>query len=299
MRLRLSLIPLALLASPAVAQVPPGYATSTVPARIAASRPTYTGWPNDLTPLPEQFIPLRVERKGMRVVAISTSHQLTTRPGWNRPYWVHISDDGGKQWQVYFAGLRVSDPYVFFSTSQVPMLGANTLDLEGERLEPLSKNEYYVLTWIRTPIIVHIPLEGIMADRDGDGLTDLLARHLGLDGSPDAPIILGATPAAACGPLSDEQRLLAAVIEAADSWPHSDWSDPLLIVGDPQRFACIPTDRKVLVYAPGSKAVDRLWMMHMPVLTLNAARDRAEGDGWHAELINGRWRVTPPPAPLI
>lgn len=304
MRLKPPLIALALLTLGAVdpassaAQESPGYATSAVPARIAASRSLYTGWPKDLTPLPERFIPLRTERKGARVVAISTSYLLAAKPGWNRPYWVHISNDGGKQWQGYFAGLAVSDPYIFFSTSQLPMLGVDTLDLEGERVEPLTKNEYYVLTWIRTPIMVHIPLETIMADRDGDGLTDLLARHLGLDGSPDAPIILGATPPATCGSLSDEQHLLSAVIVSL-SWRNRDWSDPLLIVGDPQRYACIPTDHKVLVYGAGSKNVSRLWMQSIPVFTLNATRDRAEGGGWHAKLVDGTWQVTPPPAPLI
>lgn len=307
MRFQPPLVALALLTlgaagpapSPSRAQESPAYATSAVPKRIAASRPPYTGWPKDLTPLPEQFIPLRTERKGERVVAISTSYLLASRPGWHRPYWVHISNDGGKQWQGYFAGLAVSDPYIFFSTSQLPMLGVNTLDLEGEMLAPAGNDTHGWPISIRTPIMVHVPLEAIMSDRDGDGLTDMLARHLGLDGSPDVPIVLGATPAATCGPLSDEQRLLAAAIEVADWGQHREWSNPLLIVGDPQRFACISTDQKVLVYAPSSKAVGRLGMMYIPFFTLNAARDRAEGDGWHAKLIDGTWQVTPPPPPLV
>jgi hypothetical protein len=307
MRFQPPLITLALLTlgaagpppSPSRAQESPTYATSAVPKRIAASRPLYTGWPKDLAPLPEQFIPLRTERKGQRVVVISTSYLLASRPGWHRPYWVHISNDGGQQWQGYFAGLAVSDPYIFFSTSQLPMLGVNTLDLEGEKLAPAGNGTHGFPISIRTPIMVHVPLEVIMSDRDGDGLTDMLARHLGLDSSLDAPIVLGATPPATCGPLSDEQRLLAAAIEVADWRPHREWSDPLLIVGDPQRFACISTEHKVLVYAPSSKAVGRLGMKHIPVFTLNAARDRAEGDGWHAKLMDGTWQVTPPPPPMV
>ncbi|RYG99766.1 MAG: hypothetical protein EON58_02810 [Alphaproteobacteria bacterium] len=285
--------------APSRAQELPAYATSAVTKRIAASRPLYTGWPKDLTPLPEQFIPLRTERKGERVVAISTSNLLASWPGWHRPYWVHISNDGGKHWQGYFAGLAVSDPYIFFSTSQLPMLGVNTLDLEGEMLAPASNDSDGFPISTRTPIMVHIPLEAIMSDRDGDGLTDMLARHLGVDGSPDAPIVLGATPAAPCGPLSDEQRLLAAAIEVADGGAHREWSNPLLIVGDPQRFACIPTEQKVLVYALGSKGAGRLSTMHIPVFTLNAVRDRAEGDGWYAKLIDGTWQVTPPAPPMV
>ena len=300
MRFQSSLIALALLmVFPASAQESPAYTTSAVPARVAASRPLYTGWPKDLTPLPEQFIPLRTERNGARVVAISTSYQLTTHPGWHRPYWVHISNDGGKQWQGYFAGLVASDPYIFFSTSQLPMLGVTTLDLEGELLRPAGQDSRGFPISTRTPIMVHIPLDAIMADRDGDGLTDLLARYLGLDGSPDAPIMLGAAPAATCGPLTDEQNLLAAAIEVAEGGRDRSWSDPLLIVGDPQRFACIPTSRKALVYPPASKHVRRLSMTSIPVFVLNAARDRAEGDGWHARLVDGTWKVTPPPPPLI
>lgn len=299
MRFQVSLIVLGLLTLGAAdTQEAPSYATSAVPARIAASRPPYTGWPKDLTPLPEQFIPLRTERKGERVVAISTSYRLAARPDGGRPYWVHISNDGGKQWQGYFVGLAVSNPYIFFSMSQLPMLGANTIDLEGEKLDPAGKSTWGSPISIRTPIMVHIPLEALMADSDGDGLTDLLARHLGLDGSPDAPMVLGTTLPASCGPPSDEQRLLAAAV-AVKGRSHRDWSDPLLIVGDPQRFACIATDRKVLVYAPRSKTASRLGMEHIPVFTLNPARDRAEGGGWHARLVDGTWRVTPPPAPLL
>jgi hypothetical protein len=285
--------------APSPAQESPTYASSAVPKRIAASRPLYSGWPKDLTPLPEQFIPLRTERKGERVVAISTSGRLGSGWGRHRHYWVHVSNDSGKSWQGYFAGLAVSDPYIFFSTSQLPMLGINTLDLEGEMLKPAGNDSHGFPISIRTPIMVHVPLEAIMSDHDGDGLTDLLARHLGLDGSPNAPIVLGAAPAATCGPQSDEQRLLAAAIRVAAWRPHREWSDPLLIVGDPERFACISTDHKVLVYAPSSKAVGRLGMIHIPVFTLNAARDRAEGDGWHAKLINRTWQVTPPPRPML
>lgn len=296
MRSHRLLIALALLtaASPSAAQEAPAYATSAVPARIAASRPPNTGWPKDLTPLPPyQFIPLRIERQGARVVAISTSQPFGPETE-GRLYWVHISNDGGKQWRPYFTGLAVSVPYIFFSTSQVPMLGANTLDLEGELLKPIGD---YI--WDRTPIMVHIPLETIMADSDGDGVTDLLAQHLGLDGSPDAPLMLSATRAASCGPLTDEQQLLAAAVEVAGGRSPRDWSDPLLITGDPQRFACIATGHKTLVYRPGSAGADRLWTKSIPDFTLNAARDYAEGGGWHARLMDGKWQVTPPPAPLI
>lgn len=302
MRLQTPLIALTLLtlgATDSAAQESPTYVTSAVPARIAASRPLYTGWPKDLTPLPEQFIPLRTERKGARVVAISTSPSLATRRDWKPLYWVHISNDGGMHWQAYFAGLAVSQPYNFFSTSQLPMRGVNTLDLEGELLTLIGSDRNGYPISARTPIMVHIPLDAIMSDRDGDGLTDLLARHLGLDGSPDAPLVLSATPAATCGPLSDEQRLLAAAIETVGGRTRRDWSDPLLIVGDPQRFACFPTDRKVLVYSPGSKGAGRLSTRYIPAFTLNAARDRAEGDGWHAKLVDGIWQVRPPTPPLI
>lgn len=310
MRLRPLLTVSALLTIGAAAPAPPipaaqesrtqvAYRTSTVPAHISRSRPLYIGWPKDLTPLPEQFLPLRTERDGALVVAISTSDRLKTRPNWLRLYWVHVSKDGGKHWQGYFTGLVFAEPFIFFSTSQLPMLAGKTLDLEGEKLAPDGVSMRDIPASRRTPVVVHIPLEAIMADRDGDGITDLLAQYLGLDGSPDAPFILGSTPAADCGQVSEEQRLLAAAIEEI-SWKwHRDWSDPLLLVGDPARFACVRSDRKALVYRPGSEDADRLSPEYIPVFTLNETRDRAEGEGWHAELVDGAWKVTRPPAPMI
>ena len=129
----------------------------------------------------------RAERRGREVAALVVSWPFTG--GGRRPsggYWLWRSHDGGEAWdRPLYTGLQVNAPYEAVA-SPIPLVNGGRLTL-AMRLRALAPSEY---SFIRQPDIVlaegperivEIDLRTLTRDGDGDGLTDILERRIGLN----------------------------------------------------------------------------------------------------------------------
>jgi hypothetical protein len=136
----------------------------------------------------------------------------------------------------------------------------------------------------------------------------------------DAPMLLGSQPAAACGPLSNEQGARIALLGELFDIKASPLVEPLdmagsdldarigqwgsatsgpsravFLRGDPTDFACLRSDRPIIVYSPrhiaalATKSPD-FRAVEMPAIIFNRARDRGYAV-WSAGWTGGTFRL--------
>ena len=145
-------------------------------------------WSSELAVLPRGYSPVRIERSGDRIVAISISQNLDPSGEVSSGgYWVHVSQDAGKSWQPpMYTGLAERFPYVVRAHSKMPMLDGDSLNLEVDIQELDTSSITYPPVALRSKrraanLYLHIPLSVLRQDSDGDGIPDIVETHLLLD----------------------------------------------------------------------------------------------------------------------
>ncbi|QDK31764.1 hypothetical protein DM450_02955 [Sphingomonas sp. IC081] len=329
---------------PALRASPPDFAVHPLPPQLR-SAPATTGndpadnayadneksaqWPKAWGELPRGFTPVRFERNDKRAVAISLSGMFD-RAGEISPggYWIHLSDDGGKTWQVpRYTGLSFHFPYEVMRRSKLPMLGEQDLKIEVVHAEIDTRSITYppvgLQTWpTERDLFLDIPIARLTADSDSDGVTDLAARHLLLDRpAPMAPFLVG-SDWAHCGGVTPsitelrlailaringvEARALIEPVARGGSVPMiGGWSRmatgaawPLFLKGSAADFACArPTTMPILIYGPqGEDQLQRqtpdFRLLEMPNLVMNREQTRGYAE-WSAGWVGGTvlfWR---------
>jgi hypothetical protein len=281
--------------------------------------------PRAFAPLPQGYTLVRAERSGSRAIAISLSQRFdpdgeVTAGG----YWVHLSDDGGKTWQPpLYTGLAEHFPYVVAPSSNLPMIDGDRLHLAvSDSLIDTSSISYPPvgtrLRRERRGIYLDIPISELRKDSDGDGISDIAAHHLLLDGAAAnaRPYIVGRDANCSGAPDAEKLARLAIVkkvlgvearelIEPAGSthvliggWRRSepDSKPPIFLRGNSDDYRCIATDRLMIVYADADQ--DRLrkfspdfQLVELPPIRWN--RDRTRGFiKWNMGWAGGTYRLT-------
>jgi hypothetical protein len=280
-------------------------------------------WPKGLSALPGDFKPMRIERQDQRVVVISVSRRYdeggcSTLGG----YWVHVSEDGGKSWQrPLYTGLIDLYPYEVVSTSKMPMINGDELDIEVDILDADPSTIAYPLIDFpirrhETGYYVKLPLAELRRDSDGDGITDIAENRLLLDphnpdtngnGIPDGIDPLPNLSGPPSKPVVRE--LVKQLIQPAHEAPPPLASataadDPILVAGNPGDFAGLNTDHMILVYS--GEQLDRLtrviWFegLTLEPIIYSRAGDRGfvrynfgggGGGTLRARLVNGTWLI--------
>ncbi|GEN99818.1 hypothetical protein NSE01_16510 [Novosphingobium sediminis] len=268
-------------------------------------------WPLGWAQLPAGFDPLRTGKAGTLAVAVSTSSRLDPSGEVGRgAYWVHVSRDGGKTWQApLYTGLAAYFPYVVPAQSKLQLLDGETIRLEVTVDLLDTRSITYPPVGLRTrrtarDLYLELPLAALEADSDGDGLTNIAAKHLLMDqAAPLKPFVVGSdlpscpasTPPAAELRARLLQRLVGGRQEAAvlepinrpkDALLGFDWAKspdaktgPLFIKGTAADFACIRLPFPALVYSDaGEQALQRkspdFRLLELPPIIMNRAGTR-------------------------
>jgi len=294
-------------------------------------------WPTGYAALPTGFTPVRVQGSGRRVVAISVSQNFDPSGEVSAGgYWVHLSHDGGRTWEdPLYTGLAERFPYIVREHSKLPILDRDTLNVEVdvEQLNTASityppvalsskrhaKNRY-----------LKIPIATLKQDSDGDGITDIVEKHLlldpqsrdsdgdgisdGQDSMPNVAHSSGEDPthgamAAVIEKMFDVR--MRPIIEGIDSGEGTDrianefkfirmghtlsLEHPVFIEGNAADFATLTPSRVVLVYS--KKQMTQLQHMtpdfhavSFSPLVLNEAKDRGYLI-WSTGWAGGTFRV--------
>ena len=293
-------------------------------------------WPKGWTGLPQGFEPVRWQSEGTRTVAISQSGLLDRGGEVGRGgYWIHLSNDGGKTWgQPLYTGLAARFPYVIEPTSKLPLLKDDHLQIEVTYALLDTSSITYPPVGLRTlrrepNLWLDIPIEALTKDSNGDGLSDIVAAHIGIDGPTDeAPSLVG-SDAATCkrgeaDPVASVRRkvllMLTGIDEAAIREPIDRAPDapllsgltrastgekwPLFVKGQAADLVCTaPLPMPVLVYgSQGEKALQRrspdFRLIELPSLVMNREKSRGYAiwsSGWAGGTImfwldGGKWR---------
>lgn len=223
-------------------------------------------WPASMTPLPHGFSPVRIETDGNDIVVISMSFNLDpTADVYDRAYWLHLSQDGGKSWnKPLFTGLSANVPYVVTATSHLPMRNGNELRIEVRIREfgnPHAAGGPYIEVRQADGFYLDVPLDLLSKDSDGDGLTDVEERSLLLDpgnrdgdgdGIPDGDD-MAPTVAQMATDTSPRAEMVPLVIKHLVGGTYSSGTlaqkvAPLLIICDPKLFAGLRLGYPVIVY---------------------------------------------------
>ncbi|HWU95716.1 MAG TPA: hypothetical protein VN029_08955, partial [Sphingomonas sp.] len=318
----------------------PPFIAQPLPAAFRGPGLKAASWPKDIAPLPEGYAPVRLDRSGRQVTAISLSQNLDpTGEVTGGGYWVHLSDDGGKHWQApLYTGLAQAFPYVVPGSSRMPLRDGDTLNLEVEvaLIDTATITYPPIGTSTRKReknLYVRLPLADLRRDTNGDGISDVIAEHLLLDSAPrdgGTPFIVGSEAPGVCrAQPTPEQRAVQAVLRTIFEMPseaHVTPIDnppdnlmgalgrpasisverPLLVEGSPADFACLHTDRLMIVY--GKKDIEALQRrtpdfrtVSLPRILYNRARDRGyvvwsagwTGGTYRLRLANGQWVFDP------
>ena len=289
-------------------------------------------WPSDMASLPKGFSPVRAERQEQNAIAVSLSQNLdpvgeVSQGG----YWIHLSRDRGKSWDdPVYTGLLEYFPYVVMPTSKIQMLAGDRIKLEVVVQELDTSSITYPPVSLRSArrapdLYLEIPLASLQADRDHDGLTDIVESHLLLDPDQADSDGDGVEDGRDALPnvkntegLRDRDYITSilqhifrmperAIIEPVDRGPGIDSialgkfaiqpgpMRPILIEGNPADFAGLRPASMVFVYSDGD--LDRL-RAHSPdfhALALgtpvfNRARDRGYVS-WSLGWTGGTLRV--------
>ncbi|UKK82898.1 hypothetical protein L7H23_09970 [Sphingopyxis sp. BSN-002] len=305
------------------------FAARPLPDAIRSAARRAPAWPKDAAALPPDFRPVRFEREGMRAAAISLSQNYDpVGEVSGGGYWLHLSDDGGRHWKApLYTGLADRFPYVVPAEARMPLLaedGAINLEVEVALLDTASITYPPVALATRrkeSDLYLRLPIADLARDSDGDGFTDIAAQHLLLDRTGvGAPMLIGATKAETCGPMSNAQgariALLAKLfdVHAAPIVEPLDMSGadigqrmekwgtatmgaarPIFLLGDPADFACLQSDQPIIVYsrehqsALAGKSPD-FHPVTMPQIVFNRARDRGYVE-WSAGWTGGTFRL--------
>ncbi len=296
---------------PAIDPLPSPFAEHPIPVAQRGTVPAGT-WPKAFARLPDGFEPVRIGRAGMRVAVISLSQNYDpTGEVSNGGYWVHLSDDGGKSWRrPLYTGLAEHFPYDVVPDARLPLFDGDTLNIAVavRLLDTRSITYPPVALQIRRRadnIYLAVPIADLARDSDGDGLTDLAARHLLLAPDPAGTAYVvgrrdGPCPPAAAATAEPRMKILTqifgthsgALIEPADRKPGDMFAGlvagqrdatsadrPILVSGAPEDYTCLNPDRLMIVYdqtqlarlrqmTPDFHAVD------LPPIIFNRARTR-------------------------
>jgi hypothetical protein len=252
-----------------------------LPAAARASKPREGASPRHFAPLPGGFTLVRAERSGQRAAAISLSQRFDPDGEVSAGgYWLHLSEDGGKSWQPpLYTGLAEHFPYVIPTESRVRMLAGDRIKLEvkEELIDTASISYPPVGTRIRRKrqgIYLDIPIAELRKDSDGDGLSDIAARHLLLDQQRDGgtPFVVGQDRKCSAPSADTEARLeilkkifqveARAIIEPVGPrkeligpWRRSTPSEkpPIFLLGNPGDYRCLTLDRPMIVYSEADR----------------------------------------------
>ncbi len=286
------------------------------------------GWPKGYAALPGGHQPVRFDQRGSRVVAISLSQDLDpTGEVSSGGYWVHVSDDGGRNWQTpLYTGLAENFPYVVTPGSAMPLLDGDTLNIEVEIAELDTASITYPPVALRTRrreqnLYLRMPLAELVRDSNGDGLSDIASHRLLLDNAPvsgGTPFVLGSEAVGRCTkpPTVDQFATIAlfreilrmpsrAIVESVDRpteqlvgpWRKATASAgrPVFIEGNPRDYACLRPDRPTIVY--GEADMERLKRfspdfhgISMPRIVFNRAHDRGYAK-WSTGWAGGTFRL--------
>jgi hypothetical protein len=319
---------------PPVDPDPPPFAPLAIPAGMrGAGAPM--AWSKSFAALPEGYEPVRVAREGERVAVVSVSQNYdptgeVTRGG----YWIHLSEDGGKHWRrPLYTGLAERFPYLVVPNPRLPLFDGKVLNLAVEVKLLDTRSITYPPVGLGTrrsqgDLYLRIPIAALERDSDGDGLTDLAARHLLL--APNQGVapgstayLVGAAGDSNCSVQSAPEReamqavltqifsmRTGAVIEPVDRDPahpieaslaaagHIDPNSadrPIFIDGDPADYECLKPDRLMIVY----RAADMVRLRRMTPdfhaveldkIIFDRARDRGYV-GWSTGWSGGTFRL--------
>jgi hypothetical protein len=296
-----------------------------IPKSALAKQAPPTLSPKGLSPLPEGYTLVRAERAGDRVVAISLSQKFdpngeVTAGG----YWVHLSDDGGKTWQSpLYTGLAEHFPYVVAETSRLPMISGDHIRLAVEEslIDTASISYPPVGTKVRqrrTGIYLDIPIAELRKDTNADGITDIAAHHLLLDGERrvNSPFIVGSDRNCA-KPLNGETLARVEIVKklfrveaqaliepvGAKAFHFGDWrktgatsKPPIFLKGNPDDYRCLSIDRLMVVYGDADQGRLRKFspdfqLIELPPIRWN--RDHTRGFvKWSMGFAGGTYRLT-------
>jgi hypothetical protein len=276
---------------------PSPYTVATLPAAERTARKPDRGedarMPKGLSPLPDGFYLVRAERDGATAVAVSLSQSLDpTGEVSAGGYWIHLSHDGGRSWEApLYTGLAQLFPFVVMPSSKRQMLAGDTLTIEVSRLEIDTSSIIYPPVATRTlpatdNLYLTIPIAVLKQDSDGDGITDIVEKHVlldpdradsdgdgitdGEDSMPNVPLapntrsprnealalvlarVLG-RPSGAIVVLPEQhdssiEGQLSAVVRGRALGARSAPFLPAFVAGDPADFAGLRPDRPMLVY---------------------------------------------------
>lgn len=321
----------------------PAFAQSALPSELISVRSDENSedanepaWPKGWADLPKGFEPVRWQGEGNRVVAISQSGLIDRGGEVGRGgYWIHLSSDLGKTWgQPIYTGLAAHFPYVVETSSKMPLLNRDRLQIEVTYALLDTSSISYPPVGLRTlrrqpNLWLDIPIAALTKDIDGDGITDIVASHLGLSGpAEEAPFIVGSDKAICAGtdldPVVSIRRkillMLTGIDEAAIREPIDRPSDapllsgitristgtkwPLFVKGIAKDLACMPSlPMSVFVYGPqGEKAMQRrspdFSLIELPSIVLNREKSRGYAiwsSGWTGGTImfwlkEGKWQ---------
>ncbi len=313
--------------------LPSTFAEKPLPDGINPSAAESKEWPKDWARLPTGYYPVRWEQQGKDVTVISTSPFYDPTGEISQGgYWLHLSSDGGKNWQeTLYTGLSEFFPYAVQPVSDLPLLNNQRITLEVSIKQIDTASITYPPVGLRLKrekygLFLDIPLESLRRDSDNDGMTDIAEAHLLLDREgKDAPAILGRIGGTACsGPPSREKLAQIAIlrklftietkpiIEPVDrnsdeALSFGDWrtsqnnpNAPLFLKGKAEDFACISAESLVVIYNEEHiEALQRrtpdFRTIALPKIVWNRARDRGYvkwSAGWVGGTLQLIWNGT-------
>jgi hypothetical protein len=275
-----------------------------------------------LAGLPNGYALIRSERSGQRAIAISQSTRFDPNGEVSGGgYWIHLSDDGGKSWQPpLYLGLAEHFPYIVPAKSRLPLLAGDRLHLEVQEALIDTASISYPPVGLhvrrkRIGIYLDIALADLTKDSDGDGLTDIAARHLLLDAKGTAPTPFVAGQDRNCTAKPDTAAKLEilkalfnvearALIEPPDKKAiFGGWRQiqptgkpPIFLLGDPADWRCVVLDRPMIVYSEADRERLRKFSPDFQLTSLPEIRwNRAHTRGfvqWSMQWTGGTYRIT-------
>jgi len=293
-------------------------------------------WSKGWAPLPEGYEPVRIGRDGDRIAVISLSQNLDpTGEVSMGGYWVHLSTDGGKSWGMpLYTGLADRFPYVVVPDAKMPLFDGDALTIAVDEKLLDTRSISYPPVALRTlrskaGLYVRIPIAELQRDSDGDGLTDLAARHLLIAGDASTPraFLVGKSPGIPCTGDASLRAAMQAVLEKifsggtgalfepVDRSPTAPLTiprgadtnsarRPILIEGNPADYACLKPNRRMIVY--GREQLDYLrrvtpdfHAVSLGPVVMNRAGDRGylkwstgwSGGTFRIRRVDGQWQI--------